>query len=65
MQHQGQGIGTALCRTSVRWAREHGYAAVLATGAPDGLFAYARWPGHMPWTAYARLGAGPRAAGRD
>ena len=38
------------------WAREHGYAAVLATGAPGDLFEFARWSGHLPWTAYARMG---------
>jgi GNAT superfamily N-acetyltransferase len=55
-QYHGRGIGTALCRMSVRWARQHHYAAVLATGAPDDLFEFARWSGHLPWTAYARLG---------
>jgi GNAT superfamily N-acetyltransferase len=55
-QYQGRGIGTALCRMSVRWAREHRYAAVLAMGAPEDLFAYARWSGHLPWMAYVRLG---------
>jgi GNAT superfamily N-acetyltransferase len=54
-QYQGRGIGTALCRVSMRWAREQHYAAVLALGAPGGLFAYARWSGHLPWTSYARL----------
>jgi GNAT superfamily N-acetyltransferase len=55
-QYQGRGIGTALCRISVRWAREHHYATMLAMGAPEDLFAYARWSGHLPWTAYAGLG---------
>jgi GNAT superfamily N-acetyltransferase len=55
-RYHGRGIGTALCRISARWARQHGYAAVLAMGAPEDLFAFARWSGHLPWTAYAKLG---------
>lgn len=52
----GQGIGTALCTESIRWAREHGYTAVVAPGAADGLVEFARWYGHMPWMTYAKLG---------
>lgn len=52
----GRGIGTALCQESIRWAREHSYAAVLAPGAPDGLFEFAIWAGGLPWTTYAKLG---------
>ena len=55
----GRGIGTELCRESVRWAREHGYVAVAAPGAPAGLVEFARWYGHMPWTTYAKLGFEP------
>lgn len=54
--YSGRRIGTALCRESVRWAREHDYVAVLAPGAPDGLIEYAAWAGHLPWTRYAKLG---------
>jgi GNAT superfamily N-acetyltransferase len=53
---QGRGTGTALLQASVGWAKEKGYAAVLAMGAPRNLFAYAQWSGHMPWSTYARLG---------
>jgi hypothetical protein len=28
----GRGIGTAMCRASIDWARRHGYVAVLVTG---------------------------------
>jgi GNAT superfamily N-acetyltransferase len=54
--YQGRGIGTALCEASVHWAREHDYVAVLGTGAPEHLFPFAQWSGHLPWTTYARLG---------
>lgn len=52
----GRGIGTALAQASVRWAREHDYAAVIAPGTPDGLFAFSVWAGGLPWTTYRRLG---------
>jgi GNAT superfamily N-acetyltransferase len=52
----GRGIGTALCKTSVQWARENAYRYVIAPGAPDGLFEFALWSGHLPWTTYAKLG---------
>jgi len=52
----GRGIGTAMCEASIQWAREHGYAAVMAVGAPADLFEFAAWAGHLPWTTYARLG---------
>lgn len=55
-QYFGRGIGTALCRVSVEWAREHGYSAVLAAGAPAGLREFAQWTGHLPWTTYAKIG---------
>ncbi len=52
----GQGIGTALCEGSVRWARENDYVAVLAPAPPVDLIEFARWSGHLPQTTYARLG---------
>jgi len=55
-RYLGQGIGTALCKESIRWAKEHDYAAVVAPGAADGLVEFARWYGHLPWTTYAKLG---------
>ena len=55
----GRGIGTALCKSSALWAREHDYAAVLAPGAPDGVFEFAVWSGSAPWTTYAKLGFEP------
>jgi GNAT superfamily N-acetyltransferase len=54
--YSGRAIGTALCEESIRWARQHDYVAVLAPGAPDGLFEFAAWAGHLPWTTYAKLG---------
>lgn len=51
-----RGIGTALCRAAVGWAREHAYAAVVALGGPANLFDYAAWMGALPWTTYAKLG---------
>ena len=56
LRYQGRGIGTMLCKESVSWARKHDYVAVLAPGAPDGLFEFAKWSGHLPWTTYAKLG---------
>lgn len=55
-RYYGRGIGTALCKASVAWARENGFSAVLADGQPDRLFELAVWHGGLPWTTYARLG---------
>jgi GNAT superfamily N-acetyltransferase len=52
----GRGIGTALCQASVEWAREHGYAAVLAHGGPKSVTEYNPWMGCLPWTTYAAMG---------
>ncbi len=52
----GRGIGTALCQASVQWAWEHDYTAVIASGAPRGVFEFAAWSGHLPWSTYAKLG---------
>jgi GNAT superfamily N-acetyltransferase len=51
-----RGIGTALCKESVSWARKHGYHAVVAPGTPDGLFEFSVWVGGLPWTTYRKLG---------
>ena len=51
----GRGIGTALCKASVAWARDNGYAAVVAPGTPA-LFEVSQWFGGLPWTTYAKLG---------
>jgi len=55
-RYMGQGIGTALCGASIQWAREHGYVAVVAPGAPEGVPEFTSWYGHLPWTTYAKLG---------
>ena len=52
----GRGIGTALCEASVAWAREAGYAAVLAHGGTKAAPEYNVWMGCLPWTTYDRLG---------
>ena len=56
LRYFGRGIGTALCRASIDWAREHDYAAVIAPGAAHGLPQFTQWYGHLPWTTYDRLG---------
>ncbi len=52
----GRGIGTAMVEESIKWAREHDYAAILAAAAPDRLPELAVWMGRLPWTTYAKLG---------
>jgi GNAT superfamily N-acetyltransferase len=52
----GRGIGAALVRGSINWAREHGYEAVVAPGTPDRLFEFSVWAGGLPWTTYSKLG---------
>jgi hypothetical protein len=51
-----RGIGTALARCSVDWARDHGYATVVAPGTPERLFEFSAWAGGLPWTTYVALG---------
>ena len=51
-----QGIGTALLKASVDWAREHGYGAVLAHGGTNEVYEYNHMMGCMPWTSYQKLG---------
>ena len=52
----GRGIGTALAQVSVHWAKEHDYEAVIAPGAPDGLFSFSVLAGGLPWSTYQTLG---------
>jgi GNAT superfamily N-acetyltransferase len=52
----GRGIGRAMCKASVRWAREQGYAAVLAHGGSKAVPEYNVWMGCLPWTTYASMG---------
>lgn len=61
----GRGIGTDLCRASVEWARDHGYAAVIAQGGTPAAFEYNIWMGCLPWTSYAALGFEPVAQEED
>ena len=53
-RYAGRGIGSALARASVQWAKEHDYIGVFAPGA--GLFAAGTWMGSLPLTTYAKLG---------
>jgi len=52
----GRGIGTAMCRASIEWARAHGYAAVVAQGGTKTTPEYNAWMGCLPYTTYERLG---------
>ena len=52
----GRGIGAAMCRESIQWAREHGYGAVLAQGGTKVAPEYNVWMGCLPHTTYERMG---------
>ena len=52
----GRGIGTAMLRVSVQWARDHDYPAVIAQGGPKVVAGYNVWMGCLPWTTYAAFG---------
>ncbi len=55
-EYRGQGIGTAMCEESVRWAKANGYASVVGTGAPNDLPECASHGGSLPQSVYTRLG---------
>ena len=55
-EYRGHGIGTAMRRESIRWAKNHDYAVVVGTGVPNGIPEAAEHAGALPWTTYARLG---------
>jgi GNAT superfamily N-acetyltransferase len=56
-----RGIGSGLLRASVQWAKDHGYAAVLASATPAGMYEVAGWQGQMPWPTLDKLGFEPAA----
>jgi len=56
VRYNNRGIGTALVAESVRWARQHGYAGVIAQGAPAGFMEHANWMGVLPCTTYEKFG---------
>lgn len=58
-EYRGQGVGTALCQESIRWAKSHGCASVVGRGVPSGIPEAAAHAGALPWTTYARLGFHP------
>lgn len=51
-----RGIGTGLCQASVRWAKAHGYASILAVAGSAWVPDYNIWMGCLPWKVYERLG---------
>ncbi len=55
-RYYGRGIGTALCKASVYWAQDNGYAAAAGLGSPAEFFELAVWSGFLPHTTYAKLG---------
>lgn len=52
-----RGIGSALCGASIQWAREHGYAILLALAGTALIPDFNIWMGCLPWKVYERLGA--------
>jgi GNAT superfamily N-acetyltransferase len=63
--HFRRGIGTALLKASVAWAREHRYAATIAHGGSRIVPAYNLMMGCLPWTSYARMGFETKAIEED
>jgi len=58
-RYLGQGIGSMLLHATVLWAQQNHYGAILGIGAPNDLFEYALWTGHLPWTTYDKQGFEP------
>jgi GNAT superfamily N-acetyltransferase len=52
----GRGIGTAMLQASVKWAREHDYAGIIAHGGTKVAPIYNVGMGCLPWTTYASMG---------
>ncbi|MCL1858923.1 MAG: GNAT family N-acetyltransferase [Oscillospiraceae bacterium] len=55
-EYLGKGIGKALLDASVKWAREHQYAGIIAHGGSKSVLEYNVVMGCLPWTSYKRVG---------
>ena len=60
-----KGIGTALLKASVSWARKHNYTAIIAHGGSKIISAYNLMMGCLPWTSYAKMGFETKAIEED
>jgi hypothetical protein len=60
-----KGIGTALLKASVAWARKHNYPAIIAHGGSRIITAYNTMMGCLPWTSYAKMGFETKAIEED
>lgn len=49
-----KGIGNALLDAAIKWAKENGYAAIIAHGGTPELPLYNIWMGCMPYTSYQK-----------
>jgi GNAT superfamily N-acetyltransferase len=56
LEYRRRGIGTALFEESIRWARHHGYATIVASAVPRDIPDAMNHAGTLPWTTFARLG---------
>jgi len=52
----GRGIGKAMLKASMQWAKEHDYAGIIAHGGTKVVPDYNIWMGCLPWTTYASAG---------
>jgi GNAT superfamily N-acetyltransferase len=54
-RYLGRGIGQALLRETLTWARGHGFAAVVAKGLAS-CWSLIQYMGGMPWSVYEEHG---------
>ena len=55
-KYQGKGIGTALCRASIRWAESEGYSFIMGLGGEPDNYELADRFGCLSLRTYGRLG---------